>query len=81
VRRGKPTGFELPELPEAYPDAEMFGSLLAYALYARHVVRPTLSNWQVRWTQPDLRSAAVLDDVSGLRFADGALLHLRHHNR
>lgn len=44
---------------------EMFGSLPAYALYARHVVGLTVSNWQVQWTQPDLR--AVFDDVSGLK--------------
>ena len=32
------------ELPETYPDAEMFGSLPVYARYARHVVGLTVSN-------------------------------------
>jgi hypothetical protein len=64
------------ELPEAYPDAEMFGSLPVYALYVRHVVGLTVSNRQVRWTQPDPWSAAVVgsgvrrgERVEGLRMA------------
>jgi hypothetical protein len=81
VGGGKPTGFEVPELPEAYPDAEMFGSLPAYALYARHVVGLTVSNWQVRWTQPDLRPAAVFDDVSGLKICGWRAAASSSHNR
>lgn len=53
------------ELPEAYPDAEMFGSLPVYALYARHVVGLTVSNLAGSVDSPDPRSAAVFDDVSG----------------
>jgi Glycosyl hydrolases family 28/Pectate lyase superfamily protein len=67
VGGGNHTGFDIPELPEAYPDAEMFGSLPAYALYARHIAGLTVSNWQDRWTQADLRPAAVFDDVRGLQ--------------
>ncbi len=52
------------ELPEAYPDAEMFGSLPAYALCPtrRAAYREQLAS---SVDSTDLRSAAVFGDVSG----------------
>jgi len=63
------TGLEVPELPEAYPQGEMFGVLPAYSLYARHVDGLTVSNWRARWEHLDSRPAAVFDDVRDLRVA------------
>ncbi len=57
----------VPELPQAYPQGEMFGPLPAYALYARHVDGLTVSNWRNRWKRPDMRPAALFDDVRDLR--------------
>lgn len=57
----------VPELPQAYPQGEMFGLLPAYSLYARHVDGLTVSNWRARWERKDLRPAAVFDDVKDLQ--------------
>ncbi len=57
----------VPELPQAYPQGEMFGPLPAYALYARHVDGLTVSNWRNRWERADMRPAAVFDDVRDLQ--------------
>ena len=60
-------GWEVPELPKAYPFGGMFGALPAYSLYARHVNGLSISNWRTRWQSPDVRPAAVFDDVSDLQ--------------
>lgn len=57
----------VPELPQAYPQGEMFGPLPAYALYARHVDGLTVNNWRDRWERADLRPAALFDDVRDLQ--------------
>jgi polygalacturonase len=57
---------EIPELPAAYPQGEMFGEQPGYAVYARHVEDLSLSNWRVRQNAPDCRPAAVFDDVDDL---------------
>jgi polygalacturonase len=67
VGGGNHTRFDVAELPGAYPEAEMFGPLPAYALYARHIVGLTVSNWRDRLAQADPRPAAMFDDVSGLK--------------
>jgi polygalacturonase len=57
---------DVPENPDMYPEAGMFGILPAYGFYARHVEGLTLSNVQVRWENADVRPAMVLDDVKTL---------------
>jgi polygalacturonase len=57
----------VPELPQAYPQGEMFGVLPAYSLYARHVNGLTVSNWRDRCARKDARNAAIFDDVSDLQ--------------
>jgi len=57
---------DVPELPEKYPEAWMFGVLPAYGLYARHVEGLTLRNVQVRWEAEDARPAMVFDDAREL---------------
>jgi hypothetical protein len=69
-------GLAVPELPRAYPQGEMFGSLPAYSLYARHVDGLMVSNWQGRCERNDMRPAALFDDVRELQifgFRAGAI--------
>ncbi len=60
---------EVPELPRAYPQGEMFGSLPGYSVYARHVDDLTISNLRAGWQENDIRPAAVFDDIRGLEIA------------
>ena len=54
---------DIPEVPDKYPDPDMFGELPALALYGRHVDGITVRNLKVHAAQPDGRPAVVLDDV------------------
>jgi hypothetical protein len=58
---------EIPERPESYPESTMFGPLPAYGLYGRHVEGLTFRNVQLHTRRPDLRHAALADDVKGLK--------------
>ena len=60
---------DIPEVPDKYPDPDMFGELPALALYARHVDGITLRNLKVHTAQPDGRPAVVLDDVGRLEIS------------
>ena len=55
---------DIPEVPDKYPDPDMFGELPAVALCGRHVDGITLRNLKVHTAQPDGRPAVMLDDVS-----------------
>jgi hypothetical protein len=57
---------DVPEFPDKYPEASMFGILPAYGFYARHVEGLALTNVQVRWENADARPAMVFDDVKAL---------------
>ena len=59
-------GLDVPENPEMYPEAGMFGILPAYGFYARHAEGLTLTNVQVGWENADARPAMVFDDVKTL---------------
>jgi hypothetical protein len=66
------TAAKIPEMPDSYPEATMFGNLPAHGLYCRHVRGLTLSGVRFETDQPDGRHALALDDVqdadiSGLR--------------
>lgn len=63
------TNINVPELPDKYPEANMFGQLPAHSLYARHVEGLTLRNVRTRWVKPDQRPALVLDDVMDLEIS------------
>jgi hypothetical protein len=56
----------VPELPDAYPRATMFGALPARALYVRHAAAVTLRDVTVSGPGGDPRPAIVCDDVDGL---------------
>lgn len=59
-------GLDVPEFPDKYPEAGMFGVLPAYALYVRHAEGLTLTNVQVRCDSADARPAMMFDDVKSL---------------
>ncbi len=56
----------LPEQIDGYPDAWRFGTLPAYAIYARHVDGLRLENIDVELETADARPALVFDDVANL---------------
>ena len=53
----------IPELPDRYPEATMFGKLPAFGLYCRHVRGLYLSGVRLQSSKPDSRHALVLEDV------------------
>ena len=57
----------IPELPDEYPDADMFGELPAYGLYVRHVQGLTLRDTRWTFAQPDARPVSLFEDVEDLR--------------
>lgn len=60
----------VPEKIEEYPDPDMFGTLPAWGLYARHVRGLVLDDIEMTALNTDGRKAVILDDVSGLRARD-----------
>jgi Glycosyl hydrolases family 28 len=56
----------VPEQAAKYPSADMFGILPAHGIYLRHAHDLHLSHIKLTCGSPDLRSAMVCDDVSGL---------------
>lgn len=58
--------YNIPELPEVYPEPSNWGILPAYGLYARHVDQLTLRNIRISCKKPDGRHVCVLDDVCGV---------------
>jgi len=74
---------EVPELPEAYPEYDMFVSpgphrpgekelrnLPAHGLYVRHTSGLTLRGVDLRTTRADARPALVVDDATHLKLFD-----------
>jgi polygalacturonase len=59
-------GLEIPEEPTKYAEPNMFGERPAYGLYARHVDGLRLRGFSSVWSEPDLRPAAIFDDVADL---------------
>jgi polygalacturonase len=53
-----------PELVNAYPENNMFGTLPAYGFYIRHAGNIELNDVAVHFQQQDTRPAFVLDDVT-----------------
>ena len=61
---GHRDGAVVPELPDAYPQNTMFGTLPAVGLYARHVRGLTLRDVVFRARATDRRPEIVTDDVA-----------------
>jgi len=64
---------DVPELPDAYPEYHMFGTLPAYGFYARHARDLTLRGVRFDLEAPDLRPAIHCEDVDGLELAGVSL--------
>jgi hypothetical protein len=60
---GSHDGSAVPELPDAYPQNTMFGTLPAWGLYVRHVERLTMRDVDLQTRHADSREMIVLDDV------------------
>jgi polygalacturonase len=58
---------EIPELPEAYPEHDMFGELPAYGFYCRHCKNLSFDNIELGYDKPEARPAFVFDDVEDLQ--------------
>lgn len=62
--------YNVPELPQVYPEPENWGILPAYGLYARHVEGLSLEQVSFAWKVEDGRHAVVLDDACGVRLTE-----------
>ena len=58
--------YNVPELPEVYPEPSNWGILPAYGLFAKHVDGLTLRNIRISCKVPDERHACVLDDAADI---------------
>ncbi len=58
--------YNVPELPDVYPEPSNWGILPAYGLYARHVDGLTLRNIQISCKVPDGRHVCVFDDAKDI---------------
>ena len=73
-------GREIPELPEKYPETDMFGVLPAYGFFIRHAKNVKLHNLDLGFEDQDLRPALAFDDaqdvdLSGLHAQSTASSH------
>jgi len=57
---------EIPELPSAYPERDMFGDLPAYGFYCRHCRNLRFDNIDIGYDNPEARPAIICDDIEGL---------------
>lgn len=55
-----------PEVPTAYPEPSMFGTLPAWGLYIRHAKGLTLDGLTLATATPDARPAFKVEDATGL---------------
>lgn len=58
--------YNVPELPEVYPESSNWGILPAYGIFVKHVDDLTLKNVRITYKVPDTRHVCVLDDVNGI---------------
>jgi hypothetical protein len=58
-----------PELPDAYPEPSMFGTLPAWALWMRHVRGVVVDGFRASHAGEDARPAVVLGDVRDMTVA------------
>lgn len=58
--------YNVPELPEVYPEPSNWGILPAFGLFAKHVDELCLKNISISCKVPDGRHVCVFDDMSGV---------------
>jgi len=71
----KDAPFNVPELPEVYPEPSNWGILPAYGLYARHVDSLYLEGIELQYLTVDTRYPIVLDDI-----VNGSLHNIHAHH-
>lgn len=59
--------YNVPELPEVYPEPSNWGILPAFGLFAKHVDGLILKNISISCKVPDGRHVCVFDDMNGVR--------------
>jgi hypothetical protein len=59
----------VPEVENAYPDPNRFGSMPAHGFFIRHVKGIVMRDVEIRAAKEDLRPAFILDDVQGADFS------------
>lgn len=62
----KDDAYNVPELPEVYPEPSNWGILPAYGIYVRHIKGLTLSNIKLSYKVEDKRHAIVLDNATNV---------------
>lgn len=63
----KDNPYNVPELPQVYPEPSNWGILPAYGLYIRHAENISLKNIQLDTIVKDERDTVVLDDVENIK--------------
>ncbi len=58
--------YNVPELPDVYPEPSNCGILPAYGIFAKHVDNLTLKNISITCKVPDKRHVCVFDDANGI---------------
>lgn len=58
--------YNIPELPEVYPEPSNWGILPAYGLFVKHVDNLTLKNIKISCKVPDYRHVCVFDDAKDI---------------
>lgn len=58
--------YNVPELPDVYPEPSNWGILPAYGLFVKHVDGLTLKNIKINCIIPDKRHICVLDDAENI---------------
>lgn len=66
----KDNPYNVPELPEVYPESSNWGILPAYGIFAKHVDDLILKNVTITYKIPDGRHVCVLDDVNHVVLED-----------
>lgn len=61
---------EVPEMPKAYPDPDVFGVMPSWGMFARHVKNLQLRGVELRLAAADARPAVFFEDVQGARLID-----------
>jgi polygalacturonase len=65
----------VPEFEKEYPEPSRFGTMPAWALWARHVRNFNVHHVEFRYAQDDLRPTMILDDVNGVAVDHAKLPH------
>ncbi len=66
TQRWRDDPYNVPELPEVYPEPSNWGILPAYGLFVKHVDGLTLRNVRISCKVPDERHVCVFDDAEDI---------------